>query len=393
MGTFVLRVAEHENQFKVNWTIIDGGEPPVTPPSYVVDSGALQQTASNIRRQLQVIAVARKPFEKPAFAKLLKQLAQLGGTLFKHLMGPASAQPEVRQRFCELADGSNQIRQEFRIILDTDRLFVPWGFVFSGEVSDVPTAEELNMSLADMKGFWLSHFNISVTYLGTPALPRQRKTTSRKLFALHEVMFTEARALLKTEDEECLERLDKLLDDKMTPVSDWESFRDVWTEVGSEHDSVLYLYGHSDGQRIELREPEENEEGFDTKFELSAADLIGYRKAQPGESAAIFLLNGCRTAAPGSKSGDVPVLANFLKATREPGYFGFIGTETEVTNVFACRYGTEFLWRLYQEGKTVGETFDELLQSGKLFPQNLLYACYADRRFHLASTSNSDKPS
>jgi hypothetical protein len=260
-------------------------------------------------------------------------------------------------------------------------------------VSDVPKAGKLKMSLVDMKGFWLSHFNISVTYLGTPALPRQRKTSSRKLFALHEVMFAEARALLKTEDEECLERLEKLLDNKMAPVSDWDSFQDVWAEVGSEHDSVLYLYGHSDGQRIELRDRKEDEQGLDTKFELSAADLIEYRKEQPGESAAIFLLNGCRTAAPGSKPGDVPVLANFLKPTREPGYFGFIGTETEVTNVFACRYGTEFLWRLYQEGKTVGEAFDELLQSGKLFPQNLLYACYADRRFNLASTLTSDKPS
>jgi hypothetical protein len=391
MGLFVLRISGDGDQFKVSWTINDGND--MDPPAYWVDAGLLQQAAANVRQQLQVIADARIPFEKPEFAKLLKQLAQLGRTLFKQLMNPDKDEADVRQRFQEAARDSNQIRHEFKIILDTDKLFVPWGFVFAGEVGDVPKAENLKMSLADMTGFWLSHFNISINYLGTRPFPRQRKTSSRKLFALHEVMFTEAKALLKTEDEECLERLEKLLDDKMTPVSDWESFRDAWTEVGSEHDSVLYLYGHSDGQRIELRGRKEKEEGLDPKFDLSAADLIEFKKDQPGDSAAIFLLNGCRTAAPGSKRGDVPISANFLKTTRERGYFGFVGTEAEVTNVFACRYGTEFLWRLYQEGKTVGEAFDELLQSSKLFPQNLLYACYADRRFHLASPPGSDKPS
>lgn len=395
MVSFVLRIAKNEEQFKVTWTITDGDEPPVTPAAYSVDPGLLRQAAGNVRQQLQVIADARQAFEKPAFAKLLKQLAQSGRILFKQLMNPAPDEQEVRQRFQEVAKDSNQIRHDFRIILETAELFVPWGFVFSGELSDVPNENELNMSLADMKGFWLSHFNISVTHNGDRPFPRQRKASVRKLFALHEDMFGAAKASLReAKDEEsleCLKRLEELLDgEDMTPVSDWDKFREAWEEVGSEHDSVLYLFGHSDGQRIELRE-RKKDEGIDPAFDLSAADLIDFRKDQPGESAAIFLFNGCRTAAPDSE--DVPISANFLKASRERGYFGFIGTETEVTNVFACRYGTEFLWRLYQEGKTVGAAFDELLQSGKLFPQNLLYACYADRRFCFASVPGSAKPS
>jgi hypothetical protein len=390
MSSFLLRISQHETKFKISWTIVDGDDN-IAPPAYLIDAGPLQQAASNVRQQLQVIAVARRAFEKPEFATLLKQLAQLGRTLFKRLMDPASDQPEVRQRFQELARISDQIRHDFKIILETDQLFVPWGFAFSGEVNDLPKQEQLELSLADMKGFWLSRFNISVTYGGTSAFPRQRKTSIRKLFALHEVMFTEAKQLLKKEYPDCFERLEKLEDENMTPVMDWDSFREAWAAVGSEHDSVLYLYGHSNGQRIELRE--RNEQGLDPKFDLSAADLIEFKKDQPGESAAIFLFNGCRTAAPGSNSEDVPISANFLKATRERGYFGFIGTEAEVTNVFACRYGTEFLWRLYQEGRSVGEAFDDLLQSEKLFPQNLLYACYADRRFRFASIPSSEKQS
>jgi len=398
MASFLLRITVHDQQFKVSWTIIDGDDS-WAPPAYPVDAGLLRQAAANVRQQLQVIADARKPFEKAEFAKLLKQLAQFGRTLFKQLIHPANDQPQpdvllrLREaaKECESARESKQIRHDFKIILDTDTLFVPWGFVFLGDVSDVPTENKLKMSLADMKGFWLSHFNISVTYKGTSQFPRQRKTSIRKLFALHEAMFTEAKVLLKAEDEECLERLEKLLDGNMEPASDWNDFRKRWEAVGSEHDSVLYLYGHSDGQRIELRERKGG--GIDPAFDLSAADLIDFRKDQPGDSAAIFLFNGCRTAAPGSSSADVPISANFLKASRERGYFGFIGTETEVTNVFACRYGTEFLWRLHQEHKSVGEAFDELLQSDKLFPQNLLYACYADRRFSFAPTPSQGKQS
>ena len=67
------------------------------------------------------------------------------------------------------------------------------------------------------------------------------------------------------------------------------------------------------------------------------------------------------------------------------GYYGFIGTETVISNIFACRYGTQFLWRLFKEGKSVGEAFDELLSDDTLFPYNTLYTCFADRKFQFVS--------
>jgi hypothetical protein len=389
MGSLLLRITDQDNQFKVTWTVIDGNV--LMPPAYMVDAGMLQQAARNVRGQLQVIADATQPFTRPEFAILLKRLARLGRTLFKQLIGPPADQSDVLQYLS--AQGSSQSRTDLNIILETEKLFVPWGFVFSGDLAAVPAEDKLTMSLADMKGFWVSQFNISVTHGGTASLPRQRKTSVRKLFALHEGMWPAAVKLLEKEDKDCLEKLERLLDGNMAPVFDWESFIDTWDEVGSNHDSVLYVFGHSDGQRIELRERKKGE-GVDPKFEISATDFIQFKKDQPGNSVAIFLFNGCRTAAPGSGSTDeVPITANFLKPSRERGYFGFIGTETEVTNLFACRYGTEFLWRLHEEGKTVGAAFDELLQSGKLFPQNLLYSCYADRQFCFAATPASGKPS
>lgn len=388
MASFFLRITEHGNHFKVRWTITDADDV-LAPPAYLVDAGQLMQAEDNVRQQLRVIANATSPFEKLAFADLLTQLAWYGKVLFDQLMDQAG-QPDVLQRFREAASDTSLTRHDFKIVLETAELFVPWGFVFSGELDKVPGKDQLKMSLADMKGFWVSHFNISVTYGGTSTLPQQRKSSVRKLFALHEGMWPNAVELLKNEDAACYERLQTLLDAEMEPAMDWNKFRMAWSNVGNKHDSVLYLFGHSDGQRIELREREG--EGPDPKYVLSASELITFKKQEPGDSAAIFLLNGCRTAAPGmSATVKVPITANFLKATREKGYFGFIGTEAQVTNVFACRYGTEFMWRLYKEGRSVGETFDELLQSSALFPQNLLYACYADRKFRFAAAASSEK--
>ena len=389
MGSFSLRISsEGDDRLKLIWTLPDEGDT-WEPPSYSIDAGLLLQAANAVRKQLKVIAHATGPFGAAEFAPLLQNLAQRGEELFLQLMpdmgnGGAS---DLQQRLEQVAQSAKPDRHDFKIILETEKLFVPWGFVFSGRRNDLPRTPTL--SLADMKGFWLFHFNISIAHSSTSRLPLKRKSVACKLFALHADMFNGARELLKIDDEKCWDRLEKLLAGKMAPTMDWESFEAAWKEVRDDYDSVLYLFGHSDGQRIQLRDKDGGDEEDDPKFDLLAASLKRFRK-RPSDSVSIFLLNGCCTAAPHPDSEEVPISANFLKETRQPGYFGFVGTEAQVSNVFACRYGTEFLWRLCREGRSVGETFDELLQDGKLFPQNLLYSCYADRKFRFASTMRDD---
>jgi hypothetical protein len=386
MGLFKLRISAQGDQFKLSWEI-PGEDGPWEPPAYQVDAGYLQQLSDAVRDQLRELAF----FNASDFPAVLQRLAHRGRDLFGLLM-PDPDRGDfigVRSRLEEVAQEPHRNRHEFKITLDTDKLFVPWGFVFAGQTDEVP--RKPTMSLADMRGFWLSSFNISVTYFGDPTPLRcERRTSACKFLALHEEMFDGARSSLK-EDTEFIKRLDQLLATEMPPTTNWTSFWEQWARAGSAKDSVLYFYGHSDGQRIELREKRDERSRDDPAFDLLAANLKRFRK-RPDGSASIFLLNGCQTAAP-SGSIEVPISANFLKETRQAGYFGFIGTEAQVSNVFACRYGTEFLWRLFQQGLSVGEAFDELLQDDKLFPQNLLYSCYADRKFRVTTTSNSGKRS
>jgi hypothetical protein len=384
MGSFRLRICDDSDKFKFIWELPEGDL-----PAYSIDAGTLKQAVVAVREQLRDIAFATGQFTKQEFADVLARLARRGSGLFQQLMPESgTGYPfDLRQRLEQVSRAPKGERQDFKIILETDKLFVPWGFVFSSKVGDLPSGAALTLSLADMNGFWLSHFNISIAYSANLPLPSERRATASKLFAVHEDMFDAARRSL--EQDPVISRLDQLLGNR-TPTTDWDNFFEQWEGV-SANDSILYLYGHSDGHRIELRDKKKAEDiKDDPKFDLLASEFRKFRK-RPDGSASIFLLNGCRTVAPEDGSRQVPISANFLKETRQPGYFGFIGTEAQVTNVFAFRYGTELLWRLYREGQSVGEAFDELLQDNNLFPQNLLYSCYADRAFRLSSKPANEK--
>jgi hypothetical protein len=386
MSAFVLHIAEDGDNFKLIWNIPDS-EDVWTPSAYSIDGGMVRQASNAVRAQLRAIAFMSGEFKSEEFADILRKLAQRGHELFLQLMpasDPSNGEPsELQQRLTHVKRKANGDRPDFKITLGTEKLFIPWAFIFPGAKDQLPRVP--NISLTDMKGFWLSQFNISIAYGGSASFPHQRKASSRRVLALHEEMFVNAKSSLATSPfgKECLNRLDALLQDGPTPSMDWDSFEDAWMQVRDEYDTVLYVFGHSDGQRIQLNDVED-----DPKYALLSSSLKRFRKRSRG-SASIFMLNGCRTAAPIQVSADEPISANFLTETRQPGYYGFIGTEAQVPNTFACHYGTEFLWRLCKEGKSVGEAFDELLERDDLFPQNILYTCYADRQFRFTGVEAS----
>jgi hypothetical protein len=369
MDSFSLYIGTVGDDYKFVWSGFDSGEV-WGPPSYQVPGGLLRQAADAVREQLADVAVLREDCKRADFGSLLRNLARRGRELYDQLMPrDDSGEPsDVRQRLEQSAKSGTRVNLQVR--LDTTTLFIPWGFVFPGSVDQLPSEPEF--SLAAMKGFWLSQFNISIAFGGGPTLPNARNGRFCRLLALHEDMFLAAKSLLS---KKCLERLEKLLEDKPPAAMNWDDFGDSWKEVRDDHDSVIYAFGHSDGQSIQLKDGHK-----EPKWKLNAAGLTQYERKRR-TPVSIFILNCCTTAAPTPISTTVPISANFLNGTRQVGHYGFIGTETQVLNSFACEYGTEFLWRMCKEGKSVGKTFDELLESKDLFPQNLLYTCYAERKF------------
>jgi len=70
------------------------------------------------------------------------------------------------------------------------------------------------------------------------------------------------------------------------------------------------------------------------------------------------------------------------------GFFGFVGTETQVPNDLACIFGANLLHRLHSP-ETLGEAFDALLADKDTFPLSLVYSCFANREFRLSAAARS----
>jgi hypothetical protein len=65
-----------------------------------------------------------------------------------------------------------------------------------------------------------------------------------------------------------------------------------------------------------------------------------------------------------------------------PGFQGFVGSETDMWNEFALRYGAEFIHRLCYTERYLDDILEEL--RSELFPLSLFYTCFAQPHFRLS---------
>jgi hypothetical protein len=91
-------------------------------------------------------------------------------------------------------------------------------------------------------------------------------------------------------------------------------------------------------------------------------------------SGCLVVINGCSTAV-GSTSGE------FLQSTSAQGLCGFVGTETDIPNIFALRFSLALLHLLFTEGLDLGEAIQYLHRSH--FPLSFVYGLYAVPDFRM----------
>jgi hypothetical protein len=129
---------------------------------------------------------------------------------------------------------------------------------------------------------------------------------------------------------------------------------------------LLYFFCHASATALALG-PEEMIESSDLFLMLSGANR------PPGISGCLVLINGCSTAV-GASSGD------FLLATAQPGLCGFVGTETDVPDIFALRFSLGLIHLLFR-GLTLGEAMLRMYRDH--FPLSLVYGLYAHPSFRM----------
>jgi hypothetical protein len=384
---FELRIetGSDAGRLKLVWTA-KGPEDSWPAQPYEVSRGALCQSSDLVRdvlRQLAALSDAgdeTQTSKKPQYSDILRNLMIRGSDLCDNLFDPVYGDEATATEAKELLgavcrDTASGGAASLDIILCDETVHVPWGFAHFGEASDLP--QDVQCSIADLVNFWLTCFRLTVRFQGgSSRLPKPGQQRCRALYALHEDLFTRSRTELRRRRADLDAKLDLLLADGSVSATTWTECQRHWRDMAEDYDSVLYMFGHSDGESIVLADGDKTPEAV-----LPASGFTSrFRKRGDTRSASICILNGCRTAAP---ARGIPWPASFLHATRRPGFFGFVGTEIEIPNTVASRYGVALLWRLCHEGEALGEAFDALRRDASLFPANLLYSCFANRNFRL----------
>lgn len=251
-----------------------------------------------------------------------------------------------------------------------DDVTLPFGFICDedgpeGDEDEPEEHEAKKPSLEDFAGFWLSRFTISYFVAGSGCAPDDLSVNPislRTLYALHEVEY-EAAAHYLGPDRDSLRQL---LTVDVGLHHDWNKARKAWKRVHAP-DGIVFVLAHSDGDHLQL--------AGSTLDCLRFGDML----RKNSETGAILLILSCCLSVRGA------VGASLLSVVAQRGFCGLIGTEAEILNTVALRFGTRLLWRLCTQAETLGQAFDAVQRDPELFPLSLLYSCYADRSFKLSA--------
>jgi hypothetical protein len=356
----LLRVSGHSaDRLKISWA-----EDHWHPPAYTVSRSLVSEATLRVREVLNRISAAYMSSPEADYRPLLPELAEAGADLSAELFDALEGDRRTAEEARALVAEPRATKDKLGLTIHSDAsIHIPWGFVYFDDPYNMP---KLTGEITDFSGFWSDKFSISTHFNSYNRMPSSTRPRSRFriLLALHKGLHKSAEEELADEQKACFERLQGY---EVGAFVDWEVCRRKWQEI-SKHDSVLYVYGHSDGTMIEL-DPK-----VSSMSKLGAVRFHNFFRKANGESASIFFINGCLTAAGREHNG-------FLRVTSMPGFFGFIGTEAKVPNKFATEYGIEFMSSLCEMGCSVQETYEDLRR--RLFPLSLMYSCFAHPHFRV----------
>ena len=264
-----------------------------------------------------------------------------------------------------------------KISCSDEEVTFPFGFIYEdGEDLGEAAASQPGLAMtyrpshADFARFWVSRYRISMLVEGSGCATDDltiNPDTLRALYALHKA---ELEASVPDLGSDC-DTLKQLLKLKVGDHYDWNSAQRAWRSIDTSN-SIVFVLAHSDGDYLKLQ---------DSKLEsLQFRDMLEKRNAA---GATLLILNCCLSA-----TGAVG--ASLLSAVARRGFCGLVGTEAEILNSAALRFGTLLLKRLLKNGEPLGQAFDAVQQDASLFPLNLFYTCYADRAFRLREPMRFD---
>lgn len=338
---------------KVTWTYKG-----LSWPAYSIDRDLVRRKSEEVRRDLKSLvkhALENGEHGCKASGAILKAIAESGHKLYLALFQGEKGQGNPERIRHWLAERTEELR--FTFVVD-ERVHIPWGLVYDSDPSLLSGNPE-DIELLHYLNFWCIKYRLASVYARIdPSIQTEPKSGDKfhVLPILNKEAFEKAFSALEVKEEQGA--FTSLLSSLDSPVYKTEDMFDRCGQL-REVDCLLYFYCHADGANLSL----------DINERVSIDDLrLKWKRNElsAGESTCIVFLNGCHTAA-GDPGG------GFLEATGGPGFAGFIGTETEIPDVFALRFGYAFLCRVLRGG-TVTEIMSSLRTAH--WPLSLVYGTY-----------------
>ncbi|WP_354124931.1 hypothetical protein [Bradyrhizobium sp. LA6.10] len=296
-------------------------------------------------------------------APILKQLARKGNALYKTLFLRMEGDEDaagVKKYYASLGE---PFRIEFRV---ADSVLVPWGLMYSGDPELLPDdwrGIEQTAWWHTYHQFWCFAHDTTVRYIGIKPSQVGDASSLGMLRVAHPSVFGKAKDTISSEVEKSFSAW---LDERYgMPINTEQALKDSWQERASQI-GLLYFYCHATPNQLAI--------GTDDTINASGLFLILADTKRDNETGCLVFINGCRTAAadPGG---------TFLLPASVTGHVGFVGTETDVPDVFALRFSTSLLHLLFKDGKTLGEAMSRLYRDH--FPLSLVYGIYAHPNFRM----------
>lgn len=297
--------------------------------------------------------------------RLLHSLADAGRDLYKVVFRDPMSRSIVDNVKASLlreyeGEADSDTKPDRRLIINPDStLHVPWGLLYdpAHDECEIDSSSELSA----FGGFWAMRYELAVT--SQPAqFQKQRRSFDR--FGILSLVEPSMQALVDSDlgHQGCEELF------HFTPIGTVNSVQALRKEIGQTHcvDVLFHYFGHQENNYLVLGNDRINIQSFCDLLDEIAR--LGERHRS--DSFGLVFLNACRSA---HGRGDYSLLA---KISEIPDFCGAIVTEAAVRRPFAAEFARRFL-RLLCSGRTLSQAITRLRRTEDLWPESLVYGCYA----------------
>ncbi|MDI3560242.1 hypothetical protein [Bradyrhizobium sp. Arg816] len=353
----------HDGALKLAWGI----NKPGGLGTYLVSKQEVLSDAEKVRTELGNFVIAKMSSQNVSSA--LRQVARGGhflyNSLFRALEVGGQSEAERVQRWLAQRD----LPILLNINVDTYTR-IPWGLVYEADPEQI--ANDANTKdFANYPGFWCLKYLISCLHHRVRDI-NERRAKFHIFSVVHRKEYDKVHGSLNLQQQGSIA---DLLKEFGGEIDNKQDLYKKWVDAGGV-DRILMFYCHANGAALGLGKDSVSPEDFGRYLSI---------ESRYPDAITLTFLNGCATAIGAADRG-------YLEATGQRGFVGFVGTEAKIPNLYALRFGAEFLRCFLEAGWPLVNVMDAMWRLH--WPLSLVYSLngYADLQLKRADVAKEWPP-